>query len=387
MHLLYPKVYFQKFDGQIEPATSFVLMPFRDELLPVFDAIRDALEKLSPSVKAVRADDIARGGAIIADILAGIARADFIIADLTGRNANVFYEVGICHAMKDDVILLTQEVEDLPFDLRHLRCVVYESSSSGLHSLSSRLRVAVRDLLGNREMKNQSLALKQLAYLGATRVGEWISSWVSILDSVSGWPELRSNDAGDHQKVLGRAAAVFREFKGGIYTLDAEGTIIGSFPLNIRGQRYAHREYFRLASRRRTGVVSNSFDSNDREHSIIVIAVPRFDHNGVFLGILDAVMDVDDSPLNGLLSSIELTGASLSKVQLLLVDQRYVVVGANQSSISGKNVGGNSLIRSLFDVKLSERSSYYVQEQPTAAVFLVHNTPFRLIALYSDQVW
>lgn len=128
MHPLYPKTYFQKFDVHIEPSTAFVLMPFRDELLGVLDALRSALSQLSPPIKVVRADDLSLGEAIIVDILAGIAHADFIIADLTGHNPNVFYEMGICHVIKSDVILLSQQVEDLPFDLRHLRCFQYENS-------------------------------------------------------------------------------------------------------------------------------------------------------------------------------------------------------------------------------------------------------------------
>jgi hypothetical protein len=129
MHPLYPKTYFQKFEAHVEPATAFVLMPFAAEFLPVWDAIRGALSQLSPPVSVERADDLTVGGAVIADILSGIARSDAIIADLSGQNPNVFYELGICHTVKDDVILISQNTDELPFDLHHLRCIPYDNSS------------------------------------------------------------------------------------------------------------------------------------------------------------------------------------------------------------------------------------------------------------------
>ncbi len=54
--------------------------------------------------------------------------AKYIIADLTGRNPNVFYELGIAHALNKKSNPLTQDLTDVPFDLKHIRCIVYEDS-------------------------------------------------------------------------------------------------------------------------------------------------------------------------------------------------------------------------------------------------------------------
>ena len=59
-------------------------------------------------------------------ILAGILEARVCVAQLTGKNANVFYELGIAHALKRPVVLISAAEDDVPFDLRHLRRVVYD---------------------------------------------------------------------------------------------------------------------------------------------------------------------------------------------------------------------------------------------------------------------
>ena len=56
-----------------------------------------------------------------------IAKADPVIADMTGRNPNVFYEVGYAHALDKPTVLLTQKADDIPFDLKHFPDIVYES--------------------------------------------------------------------------------------------------------------------------------------------------------------------------------------------------------------------------------------------------------------------
>lgn len=61
-----------------------------------------------------------------------IDKADILIADLTGKNANVFYEIGYAHALKKKVILLTQYVDDIPFDLRHHPHIIYGGKITNL---------------------------------------------------------------------------------------------------------------------------------------------------------------------------------------------------------------------------------------------------------------
>jgi nucleoside 2-deoxyribosyltransferase len=63
-----------------------------------------------------------------------IAKADVVIADMTGRNPNVFYEVGYAHALGKTTVLLTSKADDIPFDLKHFSHIVYGDSLSDLRT-------------------------------------------------------------------------------------------------------------------------------------------------------------------------------------------------------------------------------------------------------------
>ena len=92
-----------------------------------------------------RTDELLRGGYIIEDILRGIGESEFVIVDVTERNPNVFYELGIAHMLKsvEKVILLSQNVEFIPFDLRPFRHIVYQKTNNGLEKLSRELEQAI----------------------------------------------------------------------------------------------------------------------------------------------------------------------------------------------------------------------------------------------------
>jgi hypothetical protein len=75
---------------------------------------------------AERVDEQIFEGRILERIYNQIAKADIIIADMTGRNPNVFYETGYAHALGKRVILLAQNANDIPFDLKDYPHIVYE---------------------------------------------------------------------------------------------------------------------------------------------------------------------------------------------------------------------------------------------------------------------
>jgi nucleoside 2-deoxyribosyltransferase len=65
-------------------------------------------------------------GEIIAQIWRQLRRAEAVVADLTHRNPNVFYEVGLAHALGKQIIFITQDRDKLPFDVSTSRCVTYD---------------------------------------------------------------------------------------------------------------------------------------------------------------------------------------------------------------------------------------------------------------------
>ncbi|MEK4487895.1 hypothetical protein MHH81_20520 [Psychrobacillus sp. FSL H8-0484] len=139
-----PKV-FSNTDVRIKEKYCFVLMPFKDELTEVYeDCIKLALNEVD--YQCERADDIFHNTSIIEVIWTKICSAEIIIADLTDKNPNVFYEVGIAHTLGKEVILLTQNSEDVPFDLRHLRYIHYSNTGRGLSSLKDNLITTIKSI-------------------------------------------------------------------------------------------------------------------------------------------------------------------------------------------------------------------------------------------------
>jgi hypothetical protein len=142
---MYPKEYF-KHTQDTQAGYCFVLMPFAQQFREVYDVITEALSDPAVQYYCRRADDFFGGGHIIEDILYNIATAEFVIADVTSKNPNVFYELGIVHTVKDveKVIIITQSMDDVPFDLRQFRCLPYEQSQNGLMRLKAQLRDSFR---------------------------------------------------------------------------------------------------------------------------------------------------------------------------------------------------------------------------------------------------
>jgi chaperonin GroEL len=101
-------------------------MPFEDPYFEYFAGIIVPAAK-EVGLTAIKADDIFGTTPIIHDVWSQIWRARAIIADVTGKNPNVNYELGLCHALGVPTVLITQNIEDVPFDYRHLRCIPYET--------------------------------------------------------------------------------------------------------------------------------------------------------------------------------------------------------------------------------------------------------------------
>lgn len=102
----------------------------------------------SIGLRCRRADDIWENPAIIQDIVSLIDRSRVVICDCTNRNPNVFYEIGIAHTLGREVILITQNTNDIPFDLRHLRYVSYLNNAEGRQVLGQTLQRRLEAIIG-----------------------------------------------------------------------------------------------------------------------------------------------------------------------------------------------------------------------------------------------
>jgi hypothetical protein len=119
---------------QYHKPTCFVIMPFnhvkslkndydtlnKDILDTIFHLYKDILEKEGYSV--YRSDTV---GDILAEIVYSLDSADLVLADLTGLNPNVMYELGLRHGFTKKTILTSQDLSELPFDLNKYFCLQY----------------------------------------------------------------------------------------------------------------------------------------------------------------------------------------------------------------------------------------------------------------------
>jgi hypothetical protein len=125
--------------------TCFVMMPFG----PWFD--RYYQEIYVPAIKEagfepIRADELFTTGSVVEQIWEQIEKGKLLLADLSGKNPNVFYELGLAHAARKPVVFTASQVDDVPFDLRHLRVIIYDIREP---DWATRLKKSITDYLRN----------------------------------------------------------------------------------------------------------------------------------------------------------------------------------------------------------------------------------------------
>jgi hypothetical protein len=105
----------------------FVLMPFSADFKDTYElVIKPVAEEVG--AYAERVDEQIFSGSVLERIYHQISGADIVVAEMSGRNANVFYEVGYAHALGKTTVLLTKNADDIPFDLKHYSHIVYSGS-------------------------------------------------------------------------------------------------------------------------------------------------------------------------------------------------------------------------------------------------------------------
>ncbi len=113
----------KKGKSQEDKNLAFVIMPFANEYDEIYSWIEEAAT--DRKLKCLRADKEIFSGGIMDKVRENILKSGILIADLTAANLNVYYELGLSHGASKKVIMLTQNVDSLPFDLKHLRMVIY----------------------------------------------------------------------------------------------------------------------------------------------------------------------------------------------------------------------------------------------------------------------
>ena len=105
--------------------TCFIMMPFGEWFDRYYKEIYIHSIK-EAGFEPIRGDELFSTGSVVEQIWEQISKSTVLLADLSGRNANVFYELGLAHAARKPVILTAASIDDVPFDLRHLRVITYD---------------------------------------------------------------------------------------------------------------------------------------------------------------------------------------------------------------------------------------------------------------------
>lgn len=140
---------------KVNPELTFVLMPFAEKFEPIYNEIvKPVVEQFG--LTCVRADNLYRSKPIMEDIWKFLNEARIVIADVTGKNPNVFYEIGLAHAIGKEVIIISQTIDDIPFDLRHLRSFIYQDSVAGFRKLEHQLTQSLSTIDGLSKVKSEN---------------------------------------------------------------------------------------------------------------------------------------------------------------------------------------------------------------------------------------
>ncbi len=128
--------------------TIFVVMPFSSNSQDIWElGIKETAEALG--FECMRADEILGPGFIVDQIYDRITEADIVIGEMTGRNPNVFYEIGFAHALGKPTILLASSKEDLQvFDTQGFRHFLHNGSAS-------QVRKFLKDILPNVNLQSE----------------------------------------------------------------------------------------------------------------------------------------------------------------------------------------------------------------------------------------
>ncbi|MBA7548537.1 hypothetical protein ES705_40998 [subsurface metagenome] len=182
----------------------FTLMPSKEEFDIIYeDHIKKPLVNAGYLIK--RDKEILGSSKIVDDILHHIRAAEIIIADLTSKNVNVFYELGIADEKKKYLILIAQKGENLPFDLSQRRTIFYKTDEFGLDKLTQEILFYVK------AYKRVKYIDKMISNFGnSSSFFEAIDYWKSLMEFE---PELNTNQINNIAKASAQNDQIFNSYK------------------------------------------------------------------------------------------------------------------------------------------------------------------------------
>ncbi len=192
--------------GQLEQS-CFVVMPFASLFKTQYESvIRPAVEQCG--LRCVRGEEIYSRPRIMDDIWKSIRASRLVVAELTGKDPNVLYEVGLAQAIGKPVVILTREENDVPFDLKDLRYLYYDTDNPFWgESLQSQLKEVIEKVLQEETLSTYLEGIKPVHKLSfpspeEPKTGEQSKPSLSVVGVWRASPELDMAHVESYEKIL-----------------------------------------------------------------------------------------------------------------------------------------------------------------------------------------
>lgn len=128
---------------------AFVVMPFNNETSN--EVYTHCIKPVCSSFKLdlFRADEIFTSNIVMDDVISSIYDASIVIADISGMNPNVLYELGMAHILKktQTIMIYHGEYSDVPFDIAHVRIIRYQNTIKGKSDFERSLKATIENIL------------------------------------------------------------------------------------------------------------------------------------------------------------------------------------------------------------------------------------------------
>ena len=137
----------ENFKAKTSISKAFVIMPFNSPYNEFYEKIiKKVCQELD--VEVIRGDEIISTSIVMQDIIFQINTSNFIIAEVTEANPNVYYELGYAHAMQKQIILLAKKDTQIPFDISHYRVIYYDDSIIFKDEIEEQLKTYLKSMIG-----------------------------------------------------------------------------------------------------------------------------------------------------------------------------------------------------------------------------------------------
>lgn len=264
--------------------TVFMVMPFGDDLAATAYTYITKPVAESFGMKIIRADEIFGTNPIFNDIVTAIQQAAIVIVDISGSNANCFYELGMAHTLKQtQTIMITHNhFDDTPFDIAHFRIIKYEDSIKGRQQYEENLRKTIQSILTgvgelyNNEFSVASTALRSSGQSNAIYFGIALAKTagtVSIGNALNIEGSFKETGASSSHHVSNSSSAQplldlgYASVAGGTITLTEKGRAFANFLLTqgyicyiFNGERFTDETYFEKMEKQRKAAQPNLTD-------------------------------------------------------------------------------------------------------------------------------